>query len=161
MGLDPISWAVIGLTALKTVGDLESAEDQASAEIRQGEIESMNKAKEVRRRVARAKLSFLNSGISLDGTPRMSLQGILETGAADVNQIADNANTRAKNTMSAARSKAIGNMTSMAAGFSGGGTTPNAPDLGSPGGMKIISTPTHMPDNLPWLAKPRGITFTG
>lgn len=161
MGLDPISWAVIGLTTLKAAGDLENAEDQATADIRQGEIESMNKAKEVRQRVARAKLSFLNSGISLDGTPRMSLQGMLESGAADVNQIADNANTRAKNTMSAARSKAIGDMTSAASGFSGaslpgiGGNSPQTPKVGVP------QMSTNPNETLPWLTPARGITFTG
>jgi hypothetical protein len=113
---------LIGGSIFKAVQSIKTANDQAEAQVEEGEIAAENKRKEVRQKAARQQLSFLNSGLTLDGTPRAVIQGTFDTGLEDINQILNNTDTRAKNTVKAGRSEAIGNLVSGAtsAGFGAG-----------------------------------------
>lgn len=76
-------------------------------------------------RAARLKTSFLNSGLTLEGTPQNVLSDTYNVGLQDIDQIKTNANLRAKNAISSARTKAISALSSAAmsasGGFGGGG----------------------------------------
>ena len=75
--------------------------------MRKGELETKNKAKEVARKTGQVKTSFLQSGLTLEGTPETSLAGIFDAGLEDIKLIKSNTDTQAKNIISAARTNAI------------------------------------------------------
>jgi len=114
MGIETL--ALFGLAAFKADQQRRQANREAKALIQEGNIQSRNKAKEVAYRASKAKVSFLNSGLTLEGTPINALEGIFSSGIEDINIIGENANTRAKNVISAARTQAIMGFANVAAG---------------------------------------------
>jgi len=132
---------LIGSMALKNITAQKAAKNEAKAITRQGEINAANKSKEIRAKAARVQGSFLNSGLTLEGTPMSSIQGIFSTGQEDIEQIIGNANTASKNIVSQARSKALSNIAGTAAGldFGGGSSFGGHLDLG--GELKGINVP--------------------
>ncbi len=127
MGIETAIMAA--LMAVKTYGTIKQGKEQAKEFVRKGEFETKQKAKEIRMRAAAAKTSFLSSGLSLEGTPAMSLSSMFSVGMEDIQQIMTNANISAKGAISAARTKAISDIASIgmsmyaAGSFSGAGTT--------------------------------------
>lgn len=99
--------ALLGLTAVGGLSGISDAKKNAKAIAAQGEQDALTSAQATQQKVSRAKVSFLNSGFTLEGTPMAALGGILNAGFQDVNNIAVNANSKAKNLVSAARTKAI------------------------------------------------------
>jgi vacuolar-type H+-ATPase subunit H len=140
MGLETIVFA--GLTAFKAISGISAANKQAKQVTRQGEIDakatidagnlqSREKALQIKRNAARQTSSFLQSGIELGDTAGLAINDIFATGIDDVNQIGVNANTRANNyisnanaqskqLISDARTAAIGDIASGSAGSSFG-----------------------------------------
>lgn len=99
---------------------MSAAKSEAKAVVKQGTLAAKNKATETIVGAAKLRSSFLNSGLTLEGTPNAVVQGAYTTGMDDISQIADNANTKSKNIMSSARTKAITSLITSAAGaFSG------------------------------------------
>lgn len=119
MGLETI--AIIGLSLLQANQQMRTAESQAKATVRQGELAAGEKAKETRLRAARVQSSFLNSGLTLEGTPMMAIQDTFSTGLADVDQIRENANASSKNIISQGRAEALGTIASSVSGSFGSG----------------------------------------
>lgn len=89
---------------------MSTANAQAESVVSQGNIAASEKAKETRMRAARAKASFLSSGLTLEGTPSAAIGGIFDTGLKDVQNIRSNANAQSKNIMSQARTQVIGDI---------------------------------------------------
>lgn len=118
MGIETI--VILGLSLLQADAAISQSEDQAKAVINQANLDAENKAKETRFRAARQQVSFLNSGLTLDGTPMAAIQSTFKTGLEDVNQISSNANAQAKNIISAGRAEAIGKLASGVSGVSFG-----------------------------------------
>ena len=156
MGLETI--AIIGLSLFQANSKLKQSEkqqnqlaDQAARDqeaiIDQGNLDAANKSKEVRLRAARTQLSFLNSGLTLEGTPMAAINETFAVGLDDINQINKNSSTRAKNVGTAAqnsinniasstRTEVLGDLAGTAIGSFGGGDifgTNNA--LGSQGSV--------------------------
>lgn len=123
---DPMTAIYIGLSVAGAASQVSSAKQQAKATIQQGNIAAANKAQEVQRKAASQRVSFLNSGLTLEGTPMKVIESTFNTGLEDINQIGANANMAAKNQISAGRSAAI---SSLASGFSGVAM----PDIGAVG----------------------------
>lgn len=98
---------VLGLTAAKAYSDISAAKKEGKAITQQASRDALAKAKETQMKTSRAKVSFLNSGLTLEGTPELSLQGILDAGSEDIATIATNANTKSKNLVRKARTDAI------------------------------------------------------
>jgi len=98
--------ATVGMQVMKASNELSNAKKQAQLTVNAAKINAENKSKQVRALAASQKVSFLTSGLTLEGTPLAVLSSTYETGRQDINQIISNANTSSKNTMSAARSKA-------------------------------------------------------
>jgi hypothetical protein len=104
---DPATAIMIGLSVASAASQQSAAKKQAKATIAEGNIVAANKAKEVARKAATQRVSFLNSGVTLDGTPMNVIESTFNTGLEDINQISSNYNTAAKNQIAAGRSAAI------------------------------------------------------
>lgn len=144
MGLETA--LLIGFAAAKSYAEVSAAKKEAKGVVAQAEQEANAKAKAVRQKASQAKVSFLNSGLTLEGTPELSIQGILEAGQQDIGQLAANANTKAKTLIGNARTKAILNIgqAGLTAGMGGMGSSSviqstNVPGVATPGGWS--STP--------------------
>jgi len=112
---------MIGSALLSASSAISQSEDEAQARVDQADIQADNKAKKTRMRAARQKVSFLNSGLTLGGTPLSAIQSTLNTGLEDVDLITSNANKQAKNIISNGRTQAITSLVSAGAGAFGGG----------------------------------------
>lgn len=110
MGLETALF--IGLNLFSAASQQSAAKKQAKATIAEGNIVAANKAKEVARRAAAQQVSFLNSGLTLEGTPMNVIESTFNTGLEDINQIGANYNTAAKNQISAGRSAALSTLAS-------------------------------------------------
>lgn len=108
-------------TAIGAVSTMSSAKKQAKAVVQQANIAADNTAKKTALRAASAKTSFLNSGLTLEGTPMTSINEMYTTGLADIAQIRSNADTQSKNIMSQARMSVFKDIASSAAGQAAGG----------------------------------------
>ena len=115
---DPMTAVMIGLSVVGAASEVSNAKRQAKATIAEGNIVAANKAKEVARKAATQRVSFLNSGITLEGTPMNVIESTFNTGMEDINQIGSNYNMAAKNQISAGRSAAISSLASSFAGAS-------------------------------------------
>jgi len=98
---------LVGLSAASAISTIKQGEAEAEAVVDQANIDARNKSKETRAKASRAKVSFLNSGLTLEGTPLNAITGIFDSGIQDINLITGNANKRAKNIMTSARTEAI------------------------------------------------------
>lgn len=110
----------LGLEVAKGVQGVRQAKQEAKAVVAEANIQAANKAKEVRRQVAASKMSFLSSGLSLEGTPMISMQGVFDTGLQDIGQIVSNANSKSKRIMSSARSDFMSGIMDSVAPMAGG-----------------------------------------
>lgn len=105
MGLETA--ALFALTAASAIGQESNANKQAKSITQAASQDALTSAQATVQKESKAKVSFLQSGFTLDGTPEMSLKGILNAGYQDVNNIAVNANSKSKNITAEARTKAL------------------------------------------------------
>ena len=133
MGLETI--AILGLSAMKADSAVRQSQSQANAAIDQANIDAKNKAGQVTQRTSSAQSSFLNSGLTLEGTPMASIKGMFNSGIQDVNQITTNADRQAKNILSKGRTQALSALAEGVAGasFGSGGLFEGSGTLGSQG----------------------------
>lgn len=121
--------AMVGLAAFQASQTIKQSKAEAQSIVDQADLAAASKAKETKLKAARIQSSFLTSGLTLEGTPMSTIQSTFDTGLEDVNQITTNANTQAKQTISAGRTGALTSLASTAMGtigsgdlFSGSGT---------------------------------------
>jgi len=115
---------IIGLTAAAADAKIGQANKKANAVVDEGRLVAASKAQAVKVKASKAKVSFLNSGLELAGTPIAALTGIFDAGVNDINRIAEGANIKAANITSAARAQAISSLAMGAALSSFGGGSP-------------------------------------
>jgi len=99
--------AGIGLATVSAISGMSAADKAAKATIREGNLVAANKAKETKLKAARLQTSFLNSGLTLEGTPMAAIDDTFNTGLADIEQIGSNYNNQAKKIISNARTSAL------------------------------------------------------
>lgn len=119
MGIETLLIAgIVGGGVLSAAGSLKAGREQANAAVQEGNIKARNIALDVRRKAASAKLSFLSSGFTLEGTPLASIQSIYNTGQQDLSQLRSNVNRSAKNAIWSSRTQALSTLskTAMSAG---------------------------------------------
>lgn len=116
MGLETA--ILVGLTGLSAIGQMRAGQDQAKQIVKEGNIAVRNKAQEVQLKTARLQTSFLSSGLTLEGTPNLAIQGAYDVGLQDLRQLRGNYNAKAKNAISSARSAALGTIATAVAGAS-------------------------------------------
>lgn len=118
MGIETI--AMIGFSLLQAGAANKQAKREAKAIVESQNIQNKNKALEISRKAANAKVSFLNSGVTLEGTPSLAISSIFNTGIEDINLASRNAETRAKNVISNARNESLANIgKTVIGGFAG------------------------------------------
>ncbi len=134
---DPATVAFVALSAFKAVSAVSASKKAAKATIAEGNIVAANKAKEVARKGAAQRVSFLNSGLTLEGTPMNVIESTFTTGLEDIGQIRANYDTRAKNQISAGRSEAIDALASGMSGTMSPGSLGSFGDIGA--GLNTMS----------------------
>lgn len=97
------------------------AGSQANAVTEQANLDMEARSKRALMAAAEQQTDFLNSGLTLEGTPMSAILNTFDVGIKDVNRIGKNANTQSSNIINSARMEALGSMASMASGFGGGG----------------------------------------
>lgn len=132
--------AFVGLNAVKGEVAISNANKAAKATIQEGNIALANKSKDISRQAGALTNSFLSSGLTLDGTPRNSIDSIYDTGVDDLNQLSTNYNNKAKSQISAGRTAALEDLASGfgEAAFSGGGSS-ITDAFGSQGGLSRLA----------------------
>lgn len=148
MGIETIAFAA--LTAMSAISKISAGKQQAKAAIQEGNINAANKAKETRYKAARQTLSFLNSGLTLEGTPSSVVDDTYATGIADTNQIISNANSKSKNIIAQSRSEAI---STIASSFAGAGMGSSM--SGSMGSM-FSTAGSYLPESFAYSANNAG-----
>ena len=161
---------ILGLSAFQANQEMKAAEkeanflaQQADANLRQAErdqqalqeqtdLEQQERLKRARAVAGSQKVSFLNAGLTLEGTPEFAIDQTLQTGLEDINLAQRNTSTQignirtrattqsnqlmnqASTVLSNARSKAIGTLVSagVSAGV-GGGSFSGSGTFGSQG----------------------------
>lgn len=131
---------IVGLAAASAAAAIQQGRKEAKAVTRQAAAETLQQAKKTQLQTSKAKVSFINSGLTLEGTPQLSLEGILNAGMEDINMIAANANTRSKNIMAKARTDAILGLAKTGVGAAMGGFSG-----GASAGMTTAATPSLSP----------------
>jgi len=113
MGWETAIFAVLSLASASE--QVQNSEKQAAATTAEGDIVAENKGKEVAAKTAAQRVSFLNSGLTLEGTPMNVIQSTFNTGIKDIRRIGGNYATVADNQISSGRSAAISTLASTAA----------------------------------------------
>ena len=129
-----------GLSTLSAMQTMKTAKSQARGVIAEGELKAGQQAKKTRYRVAKQRVSYLQSGLSLGGSAEDVIAESFATGFEDIEAIKGSADISAKNIIGAGRASAI---KSLASGFSGFATgsmgsmfsTPNITAAGVGGGF--------------------------
>ncbi|MCK5612050.1 hypothetical protein KAR91_59820 [Candidatus Pacearchaeota archaeon] len=110
--MDPFTLIFLGLTAVKAFSSISQSKEEAKAVTREGELATKEKAKEIRHRAARQTVSFLNSGLTLEGTPSDILGETYKVGLEDIKNIRQGYNTQSKNIIAKGRMDAISGIVS-------------------------------------------------
>lgn len=136
---DPATAIFVGLSAVSAMSQVSAAKQQAKATIAEGNIVAANKAKQVAQKTASQRVSFLNSGLTLEGTPMNVMESTFNTGLEDIGQISQNYNRTAKGQIAAGRSAAISSLASSFAGASMPSVGGSVGNFGSDVGAGISS----------------------
>lgn len=123
---------IAGVSAFSAMNTMKQGTAQAKAITAQGAIDAQNSANDTVRAGGKLTTSFLQSGLTLEGGPMDVLTQAFNKGSTDIANIAASANAQSKNTVNAARTKALTSLASSAAGASAlSGAGSFASDFGS------------------------------
>lgn len=138
MGIETV--LIIGATMLSAGAKMSAAQDEADAAMREGNLAAKNKSRQTRYRAASQQSSFLNSGLTLEGTPMAAIQSTFSMGLEDITQIQDNARSKAKSALSKGRSEAIASI------MKGGASAMGGSMFGDAQGVRTFGTPDQTVD---------------
>lgn len=96
--------------AMQASAARKQSEREARALAAEGEIATRNKAREVNLKTSAQRVSFLNSGFTLEGTPMNILEDTFRVGMEDVTQLRSNYQTAASNVLKSGRARAQSSM---------------------------------------------------
>lgn len=120
---------VVGaLGVANSVGKYNQSKSAARQTAKEGAIEAENRKTEIQKLAATQRVSFLQAGVELEGTPQNVIQDTYNTGIADIQAVKSSYKQKVKNIMVAARSELIGGLASSvisgvaAYGMAGGGS---------------------------------------
>lgn len=131
MGIETI--AIVGLSALSAANQMQQGANAAKATIATATNQGNNLAKQSVVNGAKLQSSFLQSGLTLEGTPQAAIQQTYTTGLQDINTLADSANSKAKSKISQARTAALTGLAKSAAFAGAGGFGSFEDDINSAG----------------------------
>lgn len=121
-----VATAVIaGLSLASAIGNFNQSKSEARQTAKQGAIAAQNRADEIKRLAAKQRVSYLQAGLELEGTPQAVINDTYNTGLADINEIKSAYNQRSKNIMTQARANLLGSIAKIGdKAFAGGDETP-------------------------------------
>lgn len=103
----------MALGGASAIGNYNQSKSDARREVKEGAVVAENRKKEIQQLAARQRVSFLQAGVELEGTPQNVIQDTYNTGIADINNINTTYNQRAKNMINAGRTKLFGDIASI------------------------------------------------
>lgn len=120
-----IEVAIMGMALAKGASDISNANKQADAMAAEGSLKAKQIAREGVAKAGQQKMSFLSSGLELQGTAMSVVRSTLDTTQKDVDLLKSNYDKKIKSSLSAARTKALFDFgtTAMTAGAGGGAGT--------------------------------------
>ena len=101
-----------GLNVASAIGNYNAGKSEARAIARAGQIEAQNRADEIKKLAARQRVSYLNAGLELSGTPEAVVSDTYQTGIDDINAIISSTNQKIKNNLKKARANLLGGLAS-------------------------------------------------
>lgn len=108
MGIETAIIAGLGLAS--AIGQFNQSKSEARQTARYGAIVAQNRADEIKKLAAKQRVSYINAGLELEGTPQAVINDTYNTGIEDVNEIVDMYNTQSSNIMKTARAKLLGSI---------------------------------------------------
>ena len=109
--------AITGLQVAKAIGDYNQAKSQAKSIKEQGKQAAATRAQEIRALAAEQRVSYLASGLELEGTPMAVINDTYNTGLEDIKAINSSTRTQMKNTMKQGQASLLGGLASAGAGL--------------------------------------------
>lgn len=103
-----------GLNVASAIGNHNASKSKSRAIARAGAIEAQNRVDEIKRLAARQRVSYLNAGLELSGTPEAVVSDTYRKGIYDINAIISSTNQTIKNNMKKARANLFGGLASTA-----------------------------------------------
>lgn len=105
---------VAGLSLASAVGNYNASKSEARNIVKQGNIAMDRRADEIKALAAKQRVSYLQAGLELEGTPQAVISDTYNTGIEDVNAIRESTNQQSKNIITKARAKLVGDIASTA-----------------------------------------------
>lgn len=101
---------VAGLSLASAVGNYNASKSEARNVVKQGNIAMDRRADEIKALAAKQRVSYLQAGLELEGTPQAVISDTYNTGIEDVNAIRESTNQQSKNIITKARAKLLGDI---------------------------------------------------
>lgn len=112
---------IAGLSVASAIGNYNQSKSESRQTAKEGVIAAQNRADEIKKLASRQRVSYLQAGLELEGTPQNVINDTYETGIADVNNIIGAYNQKSKNIMTKARADLLGGLAKAgASAFAGG-----------------------------------------
>lgn len=112
---------IAGLSVASAIGNNNYSKSESRQTAKEGVIAAQNRADEIKKLASRQRVSYLQAGLELEGTPQNVINDTYETGIADVNNIIGAYNQKSKNIMTKARADLLGGLAKAgASAFAGG-----------------------------------------
>lgn len=128
-----------GLSLASAIGNFNQSKSEARQTARQGAVAAQNRADEIKKLAAKQRVSYLQAGLELEGTPQAVINDTYNTGLEDINEIKSAYNQSSKNIMTQARSKLLGDIAKTGASVMAGGN-----GLENMGGTKSLTSQGYL-----------------
>lgn len=107
--------AIAGLQVANAVSNYNQAKSQARHIKEQGKQAAITRAKEIQALASEQRVSYLASGLELDGTPLAVINDTYKTGIEDINAINSSTRTQMKNAIKQGKASLLGGLASAGA----------------------------------------------
>lgn len=152
-----IETAVIaGLGVASAIGQYNQSKSDARQTVKAGDIAAYTRADEIKRLASQQRVSYLQAGLELEGTPQTVVNDTYNKGIADVLSIQGKYNRESKNIMKTARAKLLGNIASAGVSAFSGSAGNGIEDMG---GVQSLTSGGSITGTIP--VQPRKPLFAG
>ena len=101
--------------AFQSIGEYNQAKSNARTLKKEAKVTALNRAREIESLASTQRVSYLNSGLELEGTPMSVISDTVQIGREDVAAIKSSYKTQVKNLMTEARANLLSGLVSSAA----------------------------------------------
>lgn len=154
MGIETAVIAGLGLAS--AIGQYNQSKSDARQTVKAGAIKAYNRADEIKSLASRQRVSYLQAGLELEGTPQTVVNDTYNKGIADVLSIQGVYNRESKNIMKTARAKLLGDIATAGISALSGGVGDGLENMG---GNKNLTSNGTITGTIP--VQPRKPLFAG